>query len=586
MSPPPDVWLFDTEFCFRDGRKDWESKWEPVVACLVGLRSGHRLSFWGRDARLRDFFREHNDDIFVAHNATAEMKYLLRLGVPLPPRWFDTMVGWRYATNRPRKKGDLGCGLVAYLHVLGQPHLSPEVKKDLQDDILHLRFDPSCPEDRRRITTYCFSDCDGTAPVYQHLKVRVPMVWMDLFSQYLQAVSRMELRGIPFDVRTYNRLQVEAVGLLFALREGVNATWPVYINESFNKKEFLRWCRSVSIQWPSKPSPTTGGLYSPLDDDTFEDMEERHKFIKQLRQVRKTHKHLGKRSMIVDQGTGRHHFETFPLGSVTGRNQPHGFVFTGPKWQRWLIVPESPDHVLVYVDFIAQEIGIAAALSGDPAMRAVYEAVDCHMAFAIRAGAAPAFATKKTHPEIRKHFKTVNLGIQYGQTAHGVSARLGITFQEAVSIVDEHHRLFPIFWRWIERTVQRAFDTRQIVTPCGWRSRVPLKSNERTWMNWMQQSTGGDIMRHTITYLDRQNVRILAPVHDGFLLSCRRDQLADLRAAVDFACRNAVEHSLPGFPMRWEMTTYEGRFEDEDGADTWRTLMSLLKEVDHVAAGH
>jgi DNA polymerase I-like protein with 3'-5' exonuclease and polymerase domains len=217
-------------------------------------------------------------------------------------------------------------------------------------------------------------------------------------------------------------------------------------------------------------------------------------------------------------------------------------------------------------------------------MRAVYEADDCHMSFAIRADAAPAGATKRTHPEVRKRYKTVNLGIQYGQTAFGVSHRLGISHGEAAQIVAEHRQLFSVFWSWSDRTVQAAYDKGRIATPCGWRSRVPPESNERTWLNWMQQSTGGDIMRATIVYLDRQHVRILAPVHDGFLLSCRREQLDDLRAAVDFACRHAVEHSLPRFPMRWEMQTYSTRYEDEDGAELWHQLLSLLERGEHAAA--
>jgi hypothetical protein len=72
----------------------------------------------------------------------------------------------------------------------------------------------------------------------------------------------------------------------------------------------------------------------------------------------------------------------------------------------------------------------------------------------------------------------------------------------------------------------------------------------------------------------------LAPVHDGFLLSCRRDQLADLRAAVDHACSMAVGHVLPGFPLRWDFTVYEnGRFEDEDGADMWKQIQKVAQEV-------
>jgi len=206
------------------------------------------------------------------------------------------------------------------------------------------------------------------------------------------------------------------------------------------------------------------------------------------------------------------------------------------------------------------------------------------MGFAIRAGAAPAGATKKTHPGVRKKYKTVNLGIQYGQTAFGISHRLGISHGEAAQIVAEHQRLFPAFWRWSDRTVQGAYNRGRISTPCGWQSKVPPRSNERTWQNFMQQAVGAEIMRTTVVYLDRQGVRLLAPVHDGFLLSCPRDQLDDLRAAVDFACRQAVEHSLPGFPLRWEMTVYEARYEDEDGEELWRHLLSLLERSAYATA--
>jgi DNA polymerase I-like protein with 3'-5' exonuclease and polymerase domains len=308
-------------------------------------------------------------------------------------------------------------------------------------------------------------------------------------------------------------------------------------------------------------------------------MEHCHPFIAEVRQVRKTLDQFKRRSLPVDPVTRRHYYSTSPFRSVTGRNQPRNFVFAGPKWMRYLIQAESPDHVLVYIDYIAQEIGIAAALSRDPVMRTIYEADDCHMAFAIRAGAAPVGATKDSHANIRKAYKTVNLGMQYGQTAYGIAHRLGISLGDAQGLVEDHKNTFPDFWRWSDKVVQGAYDRRRIMTPCGWRSKVPYGSNERTWMNWPMQATGADIMRLTITYLDRQNVHVLAPVHDGFLLSCRRDQLADLRPAVDFACGTAVEHVLPGFPLRWELSIYDRRFEDEDGAEHWRRLQTIMETV-------
>jgi DNA polymerase-1 len=394
----------------------------------------------------------------------------------------------------------------------------------------------------------------------------------------------MELRGIPFDYDGFALVQKNQPMIRRTLIKDVNSIWPIFDGESFRKDSFLRWCRRNKIEWPIRISPTTGKPYHPLDDETFKEMEGRHPFIAQIRQVRKTLKKFGDHTLVVDHETQRHYFNTSVFRTVTGRNAPKSFVFSGPKWLRLLILPESPDHVLVYVDFTAQEIGIAGAISGDPMIRAIYESSDCHMEFAIRAGAAPAGATKQTHKGIRDRYKNVNLGVLYGQTAYGIAARLGITEQDAEVLLTDHRRLFPRFWEWSETIVQGSFDRGWIVTPCGWRSCVPPLSNERTWMNFPMQATGGDIMRLTIIYLDRQNVRILAPVHDGFLLSCRRDQLSDLRAAVDFACQLAVEQVLPGFPLRWDFTVYDnGRFEDEDGLPLWNRLQQIVKGADHAS---
>lgn len=577
-----EIWFVDTEWGFREGRLDHESAREPVVLCVVGLRSGRRLSFWGRDPRLPAFFRDHASDQFVAHYSVAEMKYLLRLGIPLPERWFDTFVAWRYLRNRP---SNLEAGLSVALHTLGLANRAPAEKKELQLRIAQLRFDPDSPDDRQEIINYCFSDCDGCGALYTEIHDEIKTDAMAHWVEYLKAVARMELRGIPIDVEGMVAIREHSPLILAALIGDVNATWPIFDGKSFRKIEFLRWCRTVGIGWPTAISSATGKRYHPLDDETFKAMEWRHPFIAQVRQVRKTLAQFGKRSLVVDRVTHRHYYGTSVFRSVTGRNQPKKFIFSGPKWMRFLITPESPGHVLVYVDYTAQEIGIAAALSCDAPMREIYEASDCHMAFAVRAGAAPSGATKESHREVRSRYKTVNLGVLYGQSEYGIADRLGITHREAAVMLEAHRELFPRFWKFSDKIVQGSYDRGWIRTPCHWRSLVPSSSNERTWMNWPMQATGGDIMRLTVTYLDRQGVRILAPVHDGFLLSCGGDQVDDLRAAVDYACGMAVEQVLPGFPLRWDFTVFEnGRFEDEDGLPQWRRLKEIVPEIAHVPA--
>lgn len=399
------------------------------------------------------------------------------------------------------------------------------------------------------------------------------------YCEYQKSVAAMELRGLPVAYDEYQEIRRHRPAILDGLIGTVNQVTPVFVERKFKKHPMLRWCRGVGILWPVKPSETTGKPYQPFDDETLKEMESRHPFIAAVRQVKKTMERFKEQSFAVDPSTHRHYFSTNTFGAITGRNGMKGFIFNGPKWLRFLIVPESPGHVLVYFDFEAQEIGIAAALSGDPEMWAMYQAGDPHMAFAIRAGAAPVHATKETHGAVRRKYKSINLGVIYVQSEYGIAIKLGISIREARAILDDHRRLFPRFWQWSERMVQSAFDRGYISTPCGWRCIVPPTSNERTWMNWPMQAVGGDIMRLVMIYLYRQNVQVLAVIHDGFVATCRRDQIADLRDAFDYACNTACEHVLPGFSLRVGSTEFEDRFEDEDGLEMWQRIQTILAGV-------
>ena len=159
-----DIFGVDTEWGFREGLVDHESAFRPVVFCVVRFRGDARLAFWGCDPQLRQFLAENPDALFVAHNATAEMKYILRIGAPIPGNWYDTMVAERHHTNQPNPER---VSLSASLHRRGLPHLAPQVKEELRQRILHLQFDPDDPRDRRDIEEYCLSDCDGCLALFR-----------------------------------------------------------------------------------------------------------------------------------------------------------------------------------------------------------------------------------------------------------------------------------------------------------------------------------------------------------------------------------------------------------------------------------
>src|SRR5262249_42703810 len=152
----------------------------------------------------------------------------------------------------------------------------------------------------------------------------------------------------------------------------------------------------------------------------------------------------------------------------------------------------------------------------------MYLALDPHLAFARMAGAIPLDATEKQLKAIRDAYKTVNLGVLYGQSEFGIAERLGIELVDAAALLQRHRELFSTYWNWSERITQAAYDRGYATTRCGWRAWVRPGSKLRTWQNFPIQSTGADIMRAMTIALDRQNSQTLAIVHDGWLLCCLR----------------------------------------------------------------
>jgi len=215
-------------------------------------------------------------------------------------------------------------------------------------------------------------------------------------------------------------------------------------------------------------------------------------------------------------------------------------------------------------------------------MREMYLDDDPHLRFAKMAGAVPIDGVRDDYEPIRDIFKTVNLGALYWMTEHGMSERLGISILEARELLDRHQELFSTYWTWSRMVVQRAFDEGVIRARWGWECRVPKGSKFRTWANWPIQATAGDIMRLFIIYLDQCNVRILALIHDGFLLSCLKTEKPKLEAIIERARSIAVNQVLGDFPLKLDITWYDnGKFDDPKGREVWDLINTALLALNH-----
>lgn len=567
------LWV-DTEYGFRDGRDHCESAFEPVLFCAIDGHTGQRWHFWQTDPRLRDFVCDHSDCEFVAHHAVVEMQYLLRQGIPVPEKWYCTMTGWKWFHNHATRKTPYS--LVEAVTEIGRANILPPTKKALQKQLGALAFDWRDKLFLAEVLDYCFSDCQATGELVRYLdaKGRGPercLMWN--WATYLHVVAEMELKGLPYDRETYEQLQDQRGTVIAGLQAKVNETCPVY-QEGVEKKDiFWQWVGEQGIEW--RPKTAKGAL--SMSNEALKTMEHAHPFIGEFRVIKKSLVQLHQRTGTFDGATGLHHFDQNCFGTKTGRNSARRFLLAGPKWMRWLATsscPRDDEMVLVSADIKAQEIGIAAALSGDRAMAKMAQASDPHWYFGMLAGRVGPDDNPRSRPE-RDQLKVVNLAMLYGRTQWGLADDLGISVEEASALVRDHKRVFPRYWDWSQDYLWQAARTGYAYTRHGWRCQWGGKEN--TFRNYPIQGGAADQMRLIAIYLRQQGVDLRAIIHDGFILLCPRAELPALYDCFKRALNEATIGLSTPLKMSFDFDIYGHRYEDGKGKYLWEYINQVMK---------
>jgi len=336
---------------------------------------------------------------------------------------------------------------------------------------------------------------------------------------------------------------------------------------------FEDYLRKSHIPWPQLLS---GRL--DLKDGTFSYMALRYPKLKNLKLLRSQLGKLQLKSLPLGSD-GRNRCLLSPFSSKTGRNQPSSidFVFGRAKWIRRIVKP-WPGHALLYVDYEQQEFGIAAALSGDPAMMDAYESGDPYLRFAIQAGAAPANATKRTHARVRDIYKECVLAAQYGMGANSLAQRTGQSPVEAKELLNTHRRMFSQYWNWSEGAVSYASLMGKIHTVFGWQLLVNHKTKLRTLLNFPMQANGAEILRLACCFLCEAGFKVCAPVHDAVLIECAVEDIPDTLHDAKSLLAKASRIVLDGFELRTgeQIIEYPQTLSSDDSNDIWHVIQTTL----------
>lgn len=560
------IWVVDTEFVTREGCRP-----EPVCVVARELRSGREERMWLASSPAHPLtpppcpYDLGADALFVSFMASAELGVHLAQGWEMPCNTLDLYVEHLRLTNgrgRPH-----GTGLLGVMASYGLGSMSAGVKDACRD--LIMMGGPWDGEDQTRILDYCAEDVAGTVDLFMAM-AGLGHIDLDralIRGRYMGAVARMEWNGIPMDHAGLANVLDHRDDVRDQLITQVDADYGVYTDGQFNIGAFQWHLMQEGIAWPRLPS---GRLQ--LDEGTFKDRASVHPQLQPLHELRRSLSGLQTNRLQI--GTdGRNRAALMPFASKTGRNQPSNsrFIFGQSAWWRSFIRADVGCG-LAYLDWDQQEFGIAAALSGDDAMKVAYQSGDPYLAFAKQAGAVPEDGTRDSHPSERDMFKACVLAVQYGMGAEALGGRIGQPAIVAQDLLMLHRHTYHQFWSWSDQMLETALMRGWVETVFGWRCHLPVQPNERSIRNFPMQANGAEMLRLACIHATEAGIEVSAPVHDAVLIHGRSDRL---EADIDLMQEIMTEASrvvLNGFAITAgveQVCHYPDRFMDKRGAGLW-----------------
>lgn len=219
---------------------------------------------------------------------------------------------------------------------------------------------------------------------------------------------------------------------------------------------------------------------------------------------------------------------------------------------RTAFVP-AQGNVFVSADYSQFELRLAAVMADDKKLIADFNAdMDIHTATAAEVYGVPLDQVTK---DMRRHAKTVNFGVLYGMSPHGLSIATGMTRDQAKDFIDKYFELRSPIRRYMDNIVTMALQDGYVATLFGRRRPTPdLKSSnfiareaaKRAAINMPIQGTEADLMKLAMLRVEEKLGDLgkqILQIHDSILVECPRENAEK----VSVILRETMEtiHKLP-----------------------------------------
>jgi DNA polymerase-1 len=579
----------------------------PYVLCMVvyvlneNLQHVRTIRMWRGDFDSKPPFDIGPNALFVAYSAWAEMSCFKQLGWKFPVYIYDLHTAFLAASNillpynpdevRKRQRKRLPDACRAY-GVEGWEQIN---KETMAQDIGEGRWRDYGQD---LVFEYCEEDVKKSAELFikllrrGHNRLQNPSVEHVLhWSNYsAKVVAQIQAKGMPIDMPLWNLVQENKAAIIAALvgkfdfSQGTTEH-PIYTLEGeWSYERFECWLISIGVvAWPRLES----GRLS-IDGDAFKLMyhvpgiEELHALRDSLGVILRAKLPIGR--------DGRNRPSLFPFCTATGRNAHAKSLFNAHASVRsFMVFPE--DKIGVYLDWRTQEVGVAAALSGDEALMADYRRGDIYYGLAKLCGQTFGLDQKqwkKLKSDVRQRMKALQLGVNYGMGVPSLAKGLDRHPLIASTIIELHKQKHSRYWEWRANMVQQAMLNRKTETVFGWPLYISNSPNKRTLYNFPMQGNGAEMLRLAAWRLCEAGIVPSMLIHDGTLLEVHnKEQIADAIEIMKAAGRDVCDGFEIGVDVD-QMLEHGARYRDKRpvAQKMWDTIMHTLEEIGALPKNH
>jgi DNA polymerase-1 len=401
---------------------------------------------------------------------------------------------------------------------------------------------------------------------------RVKEVYEKIEKPLIPVVRAMEERGVLIDTKMLADLEKRYKTELGKIEKRIYKAAGREFNVSSPQQLGVVLFDELALK-PERQKMTAGGARSTRESE-LEKIKDQHPIVEDILEYRQVKKllstYIENLPPLLDP-QHRLHAEFSQTGTTTGRMSSQNpnlqniplHSERGRAIRNAFIAPKG--HVLIALDYSQIELRIAAILSGDEKLQAVFKGGrDVH-----REVAAMVFGVKPEDVdlEMRRRAKVINFGILYGMGVNALKAQLGVSQAEARKFLDDYFDTFTTLTEYLEKTKGFARKHGYTETLFGRRRQFPeIKSPlpyvraqaERMAINAPMQGTQADIIKLAMVQIDkelttkklRDDTHLLLQVHDELVYEVRKEKVEEAGTLIKNIMESVVsEKETNGVPI-------------------------------------